>query len=100
MCLNEVKSWHNENLTDDYVVVTETRASKSHGSMILAKKRTTKIEVKAEKFETNDRGKVFEIKKHALKNLFEGSGLCLRPLSLGYSSLQLTRLRFETIRNF
>ena len=38
LCLNEVKSWHNENLTDDFFVVTETRASKSHGSMILDKK--------------------------------------------------------------
>ena len=44
-CLNEVQSWHNENLTGDYFVVTETRASKSHGSMILSKRGTTIIEV-------------------------------------------------------
>ena len=49
VCLNEVKSWQKENLTDDYFVVTETRASKSHGSIILAKKGTTIIEVKPEK---------------------------------------------------
>ena len=60
--LNEVKSWQNENLTDDYFVVTETRASKSHGSIILAKKETTIIEVEAEKFDRHERGKVFEIK--------------------------------------
>ena len=45
VCLNEVQSWQNENLNDDYFVVTEMRASKSHGSMILAKKGTTIIEV-------------------------------------------------------
>ena len=56
MCLNEVKSWHNENLTDDDFVLSETRASKSHGSMILAKKATTIIEIKPEKFERNDQG--------------------------------------------
>ena len=38
VCLNEFKSWQKENLTDDYFVVTETRASNSHGSIILAKK--------------------------------------------------------------
>ena len=54
VCLNEVKSWQNENLTDDYFVVTETRAGKSHGLMILAKKGTTIIEVKQEKFDRND----------------------------------------------
>ena len=68
VCLNEVKSWQNENLTDNYFVVKETRASKSHGSIILAKKRTTIIEVKPEKCDCNERGKVFE-KKHALKYL-------------------------------
>ena len=63
MCLNEVKSWQKENLTDDYFVVTETRATKSHGSIILAKKGTTIIEVKPEKFDRNERGKIFEIIK-------------------------------------
>ena len=63
VCLNEVKSWRNENLTDDYFVVTKTRANKSHGSMILAKKGTTIIEVKPKKFDRNDRGKVFQIIK-------------------------------------
>ena len=63
VCLNEVKSWSNENLTDDYFVVAETRTSKSHGSMILAKKGTKIIEVKPKKFDRNDRGKVFEIIK-------------------------------------
>ena len=61
VCLNEVKSWQNENLTDDYFVVTETRASKSKSSMILAKKGTTIIEIKPEKFDRNKREKVFEI---------------------------------------
>ena len=41
VCLNEVESWQNEILTDDYFVVTETRASKSHCSIVLAKKGTT-----------------------------------------------------------
>ena len=59
VCLNEVKSWQ-KNLTDDYFAVTETKASKSHGSIILAKKGTTIIEVKPEKFDRNERGKVFE----------------------------------------
>ena len=63
VCLNEVTSWQNENLTNDYLVLTETRASESHGSKILAKKGTTIIEVKREKFERYDRGKVFEIIK-------------------------------------
>ena len=63
VCLNEVKSWQKQNLTDDYFVVTETRASKSHGSIILAKKGTTIIEVKPEKFDRNERGKIFEILK-------------------------------------
>ena len=63
VCLNEVKSWRNENLTDDYFVVTKTRANKSHGSMILAKKGTIIIEVKPKKFDRNDRGKVFQIIK-------------------------------------
>ena len=54
VCLNEVKSWHNENVTDNYFVVTEKRTIKSHGSMMLAKKGTTAIEVKPEKFERND----------------------------------------------
>ena len=63
LCLNEVKSGQKENLTDDYFVVTETRASKSHGSIILAKKGTTKKEVKPEKFDRNERGKIFEIIK-------------------------------------
>ena len=63
MCLNEVKSWQNENLSDNYFVVKETRANKSHGSVILAKKRTTIIEVKPEKCDWNERGKVFKIKK-------------------------------------
>ena len=61
VCLNDVTSWQNENLTKDYFVVPETRAKKSHGSKILAKKATTKV--KPEKFERNDRGKVFEITK-------------------------------------
>ena len=43
VCLNEVKSCQKENLTDDYFAVTETRASKSHGSIILAKKGTAII---------------------------------------------------------
>ena len=47
--LNEVKSRQNEDLTDDYFVVTETRASMSHGSMILTKKGKTIIEVKPKK---------------------------------------------------
>ena len=51
VCLNEVKSWQKENLTDDYFVVTETRAGKSHGSINLAKKGTTIKEVEPEKFE-------------------------------------------------
>ena len=63
VCLNELKSWHNQNLTVDQFVVTEMRASKSHGSMILAMKGTTKIEVQQEKFKKNERGKVFEILK-------------------------------------
>ena len=63
VCLNEVKSWQKENLTDDYFVVTETRASRSHGSITLAKKGTTIIDVKPEKFESNKRGKIFEIIK-------------------------------------
>ena len=63
VCLNEVKSWQKENLTDDYFVVTETRATKSHGSIILAKKGTTIIEVKPENFDRNERGKTFEIIK-------------------------------------
>ena len=63
VCLNEAKSWQNENLTDDNFVVTETRAGKSHGLMIFAKKGATIIEVKREKFDRNDRGKVFEIIK-------------------------------------
>ena len=58
--LNEVKRWQKENVTDDYFVVTETRASKSHGSIILANKGTTIIEVKPEKFNRNERGKIFE----------------------------------------
>ena len=41
VCLNEVKSWQKENLTDDYFVVTEKRACNSHGSIFLAKKGTT-----------------------------------------------------------
>ena len=52
-----------ENLTDDYFVVTETRATKSHGSIILVKKGTTIIEVKPEKFDRTERGKTFEIIK-------------------------------------
>ena len=56
VCLNEVKSWHNENLSDDHFVVPETNGTKSHGSMILAKKGTTIIEVKPEKFDRNERG--------------------------------------------
>ena len=52
-----------ENLTDDYFIVTELRASKSHGSIILRKKGTTIIEVKPEKCDRNERGKVFEIIK-------------------------------------
>ena len=63
VCLNEVKSWQKENLNRDYFVVTETRASKSHGSIILAKEATTIIEVKPEKFDSNERGKIFEIIK-------------------------------------
>ena len=63
VCLNEDKSWQNENLTDDYFVLTETRASKYYGSMILAKKGTTIIEVKTVTFDKNDRGKVFEVIK-------------------------------------
>ena len=63
VCLNEVKSWQKENLTDDYFVVTETRASKSLGSIILAMRGTTIIEVKPEKFDRNERGKTFEIIK-------------------------------------
>ena len=63
VCLNEFKSLQKENLTDDYFVVTETRASKSHGSIILAKKGTTIIEVKPEKFDRNERGKMFDIIK-------------------------------------
>ena len=61
VCLKEVKSRQKENLTDDYFVVTETRGSKSHGSIILAKKGTTIIKVKPEKFDRNERGKIFEI---------------------------------------
>ena len=63
VCLNEVKSWQKQNLTDDYFVVTETRASKSHGSIILAKKGTTLIEIKPEMFDRNEREKIFEIIK-------------------------------------
>ena len=37
VCLNEIESRRTENLTDDYFVTTETRASKSHGSMIFGK---------------------------------------------------------------
>ena len=33
VCLNEVKSWQKENLNDNFFVVTEMRASKSHGSI-------------------------------------------------------------------
>ena len=36
VCLNEVNSWHNQNLIDEYFVVTETRANKSHITMIIA----------------------------------------------------------------
>ena len=67
VCLIEVKSWQKKNLTDDYFVVTATRASKSHGSIILAKKGTTIIEVKPEKFDRNERGKIFEIIKACFK---------------------------------
>ena len=94
VCLNEVKSWQKENLADDYFVVTETRASKSHGSIILAKKGTTIIEVKPETFDRNERGKInFRNNKIMLWST------CYRS-SLGYSTLQITGSRFESIRNF
>ena len=63
LCLSEVKSWQKENVTDDFFVVAETRASKSHGSIILAKRGTIIIEVKPEKFDRNGQGKIFEIIK-------------------------------------
>ena len=61
VCLDEVKSWQKENLTDDYFLVTKTRASRSHGSIILATKGTTIIEVKPDKFDRNEQAKIFEI---------------------------------------
>ena len=48
VCLDAVKSWHNEE-----TVVTEMIASKSHGPMILAEKGMTIIEVKQEKSDRN-----------------------------------------------
>ena len=69
VCLNEVKSCQEENLTDDYFVVTETRANRSHGSINLAKKGTTIIEVKPEKFDRTSEQKFSKYKKHALKYL-------------------------------
>ena len=71
--LNEVKSWQNENRTDDYFVVTETRARWSHGSMILAKQETTKIEVKPEK-----------LKKKRLRKSFRNSKTWFEVLVLGH----------------
>ena len=53
----------NKNLTDYYFVVTKPRANKSHGSMILARKATTKIKVETEKSDKNERRKIFEIIK-------------------------------------
>ena len=61
-----------KNLTDDYFVVTETRASKSQDSLILAKKGTTIIEVKPEKVDRNERGKIFEIIKARFEVLVIG----------------------------
>ena len=73
VCLNEVKCRHNENLTDGYFAVTETTASKSHGSMILAEKGMAITEVKPEKSHRNERGnKVFEILKACFKVLVLG----------------------------
>ena len=90
--LKEVKRWHKEHLTDKYFVVTETRASKSQGSMIFAKKRTTITEVKLEKFDKNERRKL-------QNNESMLSSTCFRS-SLGHSSQQLTKSRFESVRNF
>ena len=80
-------------LADNDFEVTDTKASKSHGSMISVKKRTTKIEVKPKKFDRIEREKVLEI----LKSCFEIPVLCQL---LVFSSSQLTRLRSESVRIF
>ena len=71
--LNKVKNWHNANLTEDHFLVKETRASKSHSSRFVSKKRTTIIEVKPEKFDRNERRKVLEILKACLEKPVLGS---------------------------
>ena len=60
MYLNEVKSSHNENLTDDYFEVNKTKPRNSDGPMILVKKGTTIIEAKREEIDRNERGKILE----------------------------------------
>ena len=62
MYLNEVKSWHNENFTDEKFVFSEVKESKSHGSMILAKKVMTTIKVKLEELDRmneDDKNSIF-----------------------------------------
>ena len=63
MSLNKVKSWHNENLNDDYFEVTKTKPRNSDGPMILVKKGTTIIEALREEIDRNERGKILETLK-------------------------------------
>ena len=63
LSLNENKSWYNENPIDNCFVVRETRGSRSHGSIFQQRRKTTIVEAEPEKFDRNERGKVFEIIK-------------------------------------